>query len=97
MVASHQRRLRASISGDDSFAAVHQEEYAGAASTRERGAEAGDCGHPCLDADVLHAGGMGEKTGRSGCFDRVMKGRGDSARDVFISRRMKEQGRVMDH
>lgn len=48
------------IPGDHCLAAVRQEDYARAPSTRELGVEGGDRRHSRVDAEMLHARAVAE-------------------------------------
>lgn len=57
------RRLRTSLQRDHRVGAIRVQDPAGAAPARQLGAQGRDRGHSRLDAEMLHAGAVGEGEG----------------------------------
>lgn len=89
------RRLWADVRSDHCLAAVHQEDHTGKTPTGECSAEGGDCGHPRLDAKVLHARAVGGEEAamshagaRWGSRDHDQITNGWNSRNSTVSERM---------
>ncbi len=57
------RRLRPNVQCHDSLTSVRKENDIGETSIGQWRAQGGDRENTCLDAEVLHTGGMGEEEG----------------------------------
>ena len=60
---AYHRRLRTVLPSHDSIPPLCQKDQSCTTPPCQLSAEGRDCGNPCLDAQVLHAGGMGKEEG----------------------------------
>ena len=90
------RWLRPILPSRHRVPAVRKKGLARAASAGQCGVEGGDCGHSCLDAAVLYAGGVGGEEGEGGGVSCVVGGKVEKGEGIFGEERGEVEGSVRD-